>query len=108
METFDEIYDRVKDILDDDINMKNLTSVVLKVMQITDKIPTDGPTKKKAAMHIITRMILESKMENKEIFLEMVNIIVPPMIDCLVDVDKRKIVIKVVEKSKGCMKFLCS
>ncbi len=108
MEKFNDVYEKLKDILDDEISMENLTSIVLKVIQLTEKIPADGPTKKKVALSVINKLITDSKMENKSVFLGIVSITVPPMIDCLVDVDRRKIVIKkTVEKSRNCMEYFC-
>lgn len=108
MENFHDVYSKVKDILDDEIGMENLTSTVFKVIQLTEKIPVNGASKKELALSVINKLITDSDMENKETFLGIVSVTVPPMIDCLVDVDKRKIVIKkTVEKSRNCMEYFC-
>ena len=108
MENFNDVYGKVKDILDDQISMENLTSTVFKVIQLTEKIPANGAAKKELAVSVINRLITDSKMENKETFLGIVSVTVPPMIDCLLDVDKLKLFInKTVEKTRSCMEFLC-
>ncbi len=110
MEHFNETYNNLKVLITEDIIMTNISNIVLKVIQLTEKIPEDGPTKKKVAISIINRLIIDTEMDdknNKDDLLGIVDTIVPQMIDCLVDIDKRKLVIKTTKKTRTCMEFIC-
>ena len=106
MDSSDKIYENVKDI-SDDICVENLLSIVLKVMQLTEKLQSDGQTKKKITIEVINKLIENSKIENKDKFLEIARMAVPPMIDCLVDLDRGKIAIKIAEKTRSCIEYMC-
>jgi len=90
MDNFIEIYNDVSTSSSDEINIENISEFVLKIIQLTEKIKCDGPTKKIVAMSVINKLIVETKMENMDAFLEISNLVVPNMIDCFIDVDNRK------------------
>jgi hypothetical protein len=92
---------------------ENITQFVVKVIQSAAKIEVNGSTKKQIAMELINEMIIEysgnEEKTNKEDLLFIVSCVIPQMIDCMIDIDKRRTTVSDIKKKKRWFDFFgCS
>lgn len=103
----DDLYSKIKYLNEPEyggVTAASISIIVLKIMQLTEQISEDGPTKKKVAISLMHRLIRDSNntKKNKEDLIVLVDVVVPDMIDTLISVDKKKLVINTSKKFKNC------
>lgn len=98
----DELYESVKDLITEELNTAKVLGLVTNLMQFVDTYTgLSGEEKKDIVLQVIDRIIVDLPNDNA---LKLARPIIPDIINTIINVDKRKIKIKVKKIWKKCCK----